>query len=261
MLGKLLKYEVDSMGRILFPLYGLLIALATVVALNVRLSMSSSASIILKNLSILSLIILIIAVTAVFLVTVVLVIQRFYRNLLGNEGYLMFAIPANTASHIISKVLAGLLFSILGVFFGAVAGMIIVGITGDAPEFVRWIQETWRQLNSYQSTVKIIVWVILILLVALLETILKVYAAIAIGHQWGNHRIIGAILGYIGCSVAETVLMKVTHLGDLYSRFAGSDTSFLSDGHALYIIALSLAGAVIYGLISWFLLDRRLNLE
>ena len=49
-------------------------------------------------------------VLAAILLTIYLLVERFYHNLLGNEGYLMFALPVSTSEHIIAKILTALIW-------------------------------------------------------------------------------------------------------------------------------------------------------
>ena len=42
---------------------------------------------------------------AAFVVTAVILIQRFYKNLLGSEGYLMFTLPVTVTQHLLSKTI------------------------------------------------------------------------------------------------------------------------------------------------------------
>ena len=100
MFGKYMKYEMKSMGRILLPLYLALVVAATVFSLNMKLTMNRTVAGLLEKFAIVTAVLFIAMVIAVFVVTLFLILQRFYRNLLGNEGYLMFTLPVNTITHI-----------------------------------------------------------------------------------------------------------------------------------------------------------------
>ena len=49
MLGKLLKYEIRAMGRIMLPLYLVMIFIAGLFAVNMRMSMSGNAKALLEK--------------------------------------------------------------------------------------------------------------------------------------------------------------------------------------------------------------------
>ncbi|MCL1982347.1 MAG: ABC transporter permease, partial [Clostridiales bacterium] len=116
MLGKLLKYEIQATGRVFLPLYLGLLAVAAVASFTLQ-----------SNIDILKGIIaflLVILYGALVVVTVVLLIQRFYRSLLKDEGYLMFTLPVHQATLVASKLVTACLWSLLSTIVGAVAGMI-----------------------------------------------------------------------------------------------------------------------------------------
>ena len=105
MLGKLLKYDFRSIGRILFPVYGAMLVAAILLGLSSRNT----------NVSLTIAIIYSVLLIAAMVMTVVLVIHRFCQNLLGSQGYLMFTIPVSTGTHIFAKVLTALIWGLIGV--------------------------------------------------------------------------------------------------------------------------------------------------
>jgi cytochrome c biogenesis protein CcdA len=86
MLGKLLKHEFRATGRIMGPLYLVLLLLAAGANPSVRV-LESSASGWLQVLSGLILVAFGIAVAGVCVMSVVLMVNRFRSNLLSDEGY------------------------------------------------------------------------------------------------------------------------------------------------------------------------------
>ena len=126
MLGKLLKYEIKAMGRVMLPLYAVMVFAACLFAFNLRLNMSGVAKFIVDRFAIVTGFLFGAAVLAVFVVMVIIVIQRFYKNLLGTEGYLMFTLPARTHEHILSKAISSFLWILIGGAAGLAALTIIV---------------------------------------------------------------------------------------------------------------------------------------
>ena len=110
MLGKLIGYETKAFGRIMLPLYGATLAFALFTGLSIRFLPSDT----LEGLPGALLFMLYgMLIMAIFIMTGVLSVTRFYKNLLGLEGYLMFSLPTNTASLIASKVISVLIWSAL----------------------------------------------------------------------------------------------------------------------------------------------------
>ena len=92
--------------------------------------------------------------------------------------------------------------------------------------------------------------------------IVRLYAAISIGHLWTEHRILGAVLAYIGIGVLEAFLaMPVGTYISLYWSGTGAVgiTNALQGEGILLLIAA--AGTAVYGVVTWLILDRKLNLE
>lgn len=260
MLGKLLKYEMKAMGRILLPLYLAMVLAACVFAINMRLNMNGVAKFIVSKFAIITGVLFGAAVMAVGVVMVIMVIQRFYKNLLGTEGYLMFTLPAKTHELILSKAVSTLLWMLLGAAAGAAAGFAMVSITSNWPEFVRQVQELWLQLSPDKSLSPII-WMIVLMIVNVLESVIKVYAALAVGHQFHSHRLAGAVLAYFGFGIVELLLSFIANKLHLFPTGFLSSTTFPGVEVAQFGTLFAVIGLVVYGLLCWYLLDRRLNLE
>ena len=99
MLGKLMKHEFRATRRVMLPLY--LILLVTAVAANFSTRMLfDSRHWALTTLGTLLVISFGVAVAGVCVMSVLLMVQRFYKNLLQDEGYLMFTLPVSVHQHI-----------------------------------------------------------------------------------------------------------------------------------------------------------------
>ena len=78
---------------------------------------------------------------AVFIVTFFVIIQRFYKNLLGDEGYLMNTFPVTTITNITSKLSIATFWNIVSGFV-AVFSIIIMAFNPDA--FSSFFRELFR---------------------------------------------------------------------------------------------------------------------
>lgn len=106
MLGKLLKYEYKATSRYFIGLY-IVLALLTI-GNKVMITIEATTDIDLKVVDILFGIIMasyVIAIIAIAVATVVLMLRRFYFNMLKDEGYLTFTLPATVGQHIASKMI------------------------------------------------------------------------------------------------------------------------------------------------------------
>lgn len=263
MLRKLLKYEMSAMGRILLPLYGALLFMSLVMGIVVN---------ILNTLPVFQAIVVFLYVAVAVgaaVMTVILIVQRFYKNLLGNEGYLMFSLPVSTGKHILNKAITSGTWMVIAIITGILSSLIIVSSTGelDFAGIAAGLGEIWRKVGG-QSILYLIELIILVFLSAT-HSIFRIYAAISIGHLWGNHRVLGAILGFIGINIVEVlvvslldkmgIMFAVTGSFDELYRTVGEDLTVHAVFLALALLLVVLAG--IYYAVIHYILKNKLNLE
>ena len=128
MLRKLLKHEFRATGRIMLPMY--LILLVTAVGSNLAgRGMLDGRYHILNILGVLIVTAFGIAICGALLMSFVLMIQRFYKNLLQDEGYLMFTLPASVHQHIWSKLIVSSVWFIVTVL-AIIAASLVVAYQG-----------------------------------------------------------------------------------------------------------------------------------
>lgn len=269
MLGTLLKYEFKAIGRLMLPLYAAWLIAAVLLGLSVSGNEFGGQGLLFIVIS--GILYGAFAMVAVVL-TCIILIQRFYKNLLGNEGYLMFTLPVSTSQHIINKTLSAAVWGTAGIIVAALSGLLIAGCSqgfGTVFDTFHFMVGDLNLMMEREPSMPIIIIELLVLVfIAFAETAAKVYAAIAVGHQWSNHRVIGAIGAYIGFGIIETVIGNI--LGKILDNIDPdfligmesnmSDTASIHLTMVLLIIGIAIVGAI-YGFISWKLLDKRLNLE
>ncbi len=267
MLGTLIKYEFKAVGRLLLPLYGAWLIAAVMLGLSIGESAGNGPLFITLS----GLLYGGAAMVSVIL-TCILLIQRFYKNLLGNEGYIMFALPVPTSHHLVNKILSGAVWGTAGIIVAVLSGLLIAGFIegfGSIWEnFHFFLLDTQLMMERAPSAILVVIEFIAVIFIAFAETAAKVYAAIAVGHQWSGHRVLGAIAAFIGFGIIESllgnILTRILNTGIFDGML--SVTADMSDMAALHLTMLGLIifiafVSAIYGFISWKLLDKRLNLE
>ncbi|MEI3280961.1 MAG: hypothetical protein V8R46_09675 [Eubacterium ramulus] len=72
-------------------------------------------------------------IVALMIVTIVMVLQRFYKNLLKGEGYLMHTLPVPTWMLVASKVISSLIWILLSiaVLFVSIFVLVLTGMLGN----------------------------------------------------------------------------------------------------------------------------------
>lgn len=253
MLVKLIKYDLKALGKILAPLWGVLLIMGLIFGLSIR-----GQDIGLGQTMILVTLILIVGVMmAIFALNIVVVIQRFWKGLLKEEGYLMFTLPVTTRSLILSKVLSALIIS-----FGTVIVIGLLGVEIVALSPVNLVN-TVTHFGNWVIKVNAGPWIgygIIIAIVALLSSIYHVYTAMVIGQLSNNNRFLFSFIAYAGISIIVGLigiptLSSLGNVGNsLYHAF-GFDSDLW-----IYLIE-NIVLVIVYHIITEILLTKKLNLE
>ena len=263
MLSRLIGYEMKAFGRILLPLYGVAIVLSLLVGIELNAFSGSKMP---ENAFGMALILFLgLLIMAIFIVTVVLSVGRFYTNLLGREGYLMFSLPTGTGTLIWAKVISSIIWSFFSTAVAFIAVLLpVLAYPGTVDELADMGRNGgWSALMEaiapYRSN---IILAVLLVIAYLAYCIVKIYAAIAIGQLWSDHRIIGSALAYIAMGIVEAILLGATGIAVSQSdRWNDLSQVMAFTGAEVVAILMCLAGIAVCGFITWILLDRKLNLE
>ena len=113
MLSKLLKYEFRATGRIMLPVYALLLVTAGGTSVTGSLMGRYPESTVLSIFRTLFMTLFAFTTFGVLLLTLVLMVYRFYKNLMTDEGYLMFTLPVSRSQLIWSKLIVSMAWGIL----------------------------------------------------------------------------------------------------------------------------------------------------
>ncbi len=112
MVKKLLKHEFAALGRVLFPLYAILVAMGVLTRLLQLVEFDSTLYDTAYN-STLS--VFVIACITAAILTWVMCVTRYYRHLFTTEGYLSFTLPVTPAQHIGVKLVTAIVFELVAV--------------------------------------------------------------------------------------------------------------------------------------------------
>lgn len=202
MLRKLMKYEIKATARWFIPLYAALLIFAFInrFLLNAGPLVSKAAMNARQIAGALSMIIYGSLFLGVMAVSFVVVIQRFYKSLLGDEGYLMFTLPVKTWKLIMSKLLVAMLWNLLSAIIGLCS--ILLHITfRDILEF----GEIFTAIQKYLGAVGYIS-IPLFGLAALAFGIIQMYTAIALGHLFRKHKLLASFGMYLAINTLSQMV-------------------------------------------------------
>lgn len=278
MLGKLMKYDLRSCLRRFGPLWLAALGLSVLIGLSFRFVIDAPgerSGLVMFLLGVLPSMVLFGLFVAMAVMALIFVIERFYKGLLGDEGYLMHTLPASSASHIASKGITALILEIVSGLVALLSGILLILVYRPAG-----LDEGWRQLLRELSSLdfpKGFPWLVaesvLLGLVTAASQTLKIFAAISLGHLAKKHRALWGLLAYFGIGLVLNILFGVGVSSGLASRLLANITIFTAAGDLTAnavgvgagamgsaILAELLLGAAFFFLTN-FILKRHLNLE
>lgn len=281
MLGKLIKYDLKSMSRAFVPMWILAPVIALLLSFSIRGTIAWANSSMMGRmmgagngiLMVVMLLLFISAIIGLFVMTVVFVIQRFWNGLLKEEGYLMFTLPVKTWELIVSKALTATLISCMSILMGTFSGMILAVFSTE--EVVRSLAVAWKYVLSSMIDVGPVFWINLILFIMLtilgtVGSIYHVYAAMAVGHLFQTHKVVGSCVAYIAMSVAVSIIGNIIStvmniiLPDNWSYYywvGSSRNDAFSVMYLLYLILAEILQIIVMHVITERILSTKLNLE
>ena len=274
MLRKLMKHKFRATGRIMLPLFLILLVTAVGANFSVR-GMLDTGSRFLNVLGALLVMAFVIAIMGVCVMSMVVMVQRFYKNLLQDEGYVMMTLPVSVHQHIWSKLIVSAVWFALTLVVVCLACLIMAFdvelVQQIAAGFRELFQEIYRNLSTYYAIngTAIVAEFLVLCFVGCCAMCLQFYAALAIGHSFPNHKMAWSVLwffliqfimqflGGMGIMLLDESWFHHLLLGwtDNISAMASVHL-----GMVTVILGEVVYGAVFYILTTYFL-KKRLNLE
>ena len=257
MFGKLMKYELKSLLKGLLPLYGAILAVALINAVMASFGIGNS----IDGLPQVTAIMLYFGLcVAVAVVTFLVIIQRFYKGLLGQEGYLMFTLPVPTWQLTLSKLLGAVITTILSGIVGMLSILILGSLNINWGLFFRDFADIFPHWTL--DATLFIIELIVLMLVGVAAMILEIYVAMALGHLANKHRIAMSFVWFV---VLQTVLSFLTGLAAMalgYSPFFPAFYANLSAHGMMWMMILPcLIEAAVFYFGSTWRHKNKLNLE
>ena len=262
MLAKLLKYEFKATARWFIPIYAALILFALIsrVLLHNDPFVLKEASSFLQIAVFLSMFIYVFLFIGIMVVTLVVMIQRFYKSLLGDEGYLMFTLPVQTWKHLVNKLLIAILWNLLSAAIGMVSIMLLVPAQElkELGSLLMYIKEYLGTMGYFSIP--------LLFLASIVFSIVQMYTAIAMGQLFRKHKLLASFGMYIGINtVSQIVFILIILFFQYYLTSLSGPVPSLHPSHINMLILvtgiiLAVLTAVCF-IVTNIILKRRLNLE
>lgn len=259
MLGKLLKYEIKSTARLFLPIYIAILVMSLGQYLFTNESLMNVKGIVLG--------LLVALIIGLFVFTIVIIIQRFNKNLLGDEGYLTFTLPVSVKNIVVSKLIASIIYTTLSVIISIISFNIIVLSFSNGQEILSGYRELIGYISNHDNFWALMYFMFM-LFISNITFILLLYLSISMGQiqKFNNHRVLVGFITYFIINALrsglEALVQNMTTrkniLGDqLYMNFS----SIVLDSFSIWVLLLEVVLAVLFFLGTTYILEKKLNLE
>ena len=280
MLGKLIKYEWKSVYKVGCLILGA-VALTTFMGwlafqspmwkeMETGHSYSGAVAGWLNIISGLTLIMYVILLACASFGTLVYLVVHFYRTMYTDEGYLIHTLPVTKHQILVSKILVGgiwMLFVGVSLILSAVflCMTMLTSIFGHDmamfwKEFVPVMDELIYMMRAdfdVELGVRFALGCIK-LLAAPFITLTILFGAVSLGQLAGRHRVLMAIISYIGISIAMNFVGSVIR-GVFAVALYGNIGQYMWVSMDIGFLVDLVAAGVLY-FVSWNVISKKLNM-
>ena len=264
MLGKLLKYEMKGTGRTLVPFYGLMLLLAVITRIFNGINIHKFSTLGEIAMGIVAFAYWL-TMASVMMLTAFLVIQRFYRTVYGDEGYLTHTLPVKSRDIIISKTVSAFLWIVLSAVV-AFASVMIIGYQAGMWKELMYALDYVREEIMLSQILGSGANLILLGALALISTTLMIYMSISIG-QLFRKKLIGSLGAFIGVSFIVNTITGIIGNSGIIDSWMNIDMQISAQAIARFnyfvwlMIGFYIVKIAVYYGVTNHLMTKKLNLE
>ncbi len=208
MLLKLLKHEFRSTGRVILPVIAAVAGLSIMSGIAMRLLAA--------NISLHWTIRVLLGVVqfafgaslfAACIVAFVMMIQRFYKSLMGDEGYISFTLPVTVDGHIWSKLITSAVWFAAVAVICAAASALAFSIGGSSIDFsIAGFFETANSEFGVGNVIGFVLEAVLMAVLACFAACQHFYAAMAMGCSASNNKKLLSVVWYFALAIGRNIL-------------------------------------------------------
>ncbi len=260
MLKKLFKYDMKYIAGIMKIVYIIAIASSLLMGVGILLSArweAAAAIILIDALP------FIISVCAISVSGFVAIAMRINKNLYTDQGYLTFTLPVKTSDIILSKVLAGAAWELLGALMALVCVAIpltfaVIGYKIDI-KVIEYVLDNMLFMfyNSFGREMTVVLGVLTVIsaLVSCVFQPICILTAFSIGQKAKSNRVLASLFAYfcintvfdIVSGIIQTIVMSIAGVENAEVTLGILGTlNVLSTGVSLILSLAFTAGAYVY---------------
>lgn len=272
MLGKLIKNEFKATYKMFVMLFCSLLVLTLLTRFCIYIPFENT---VFKIMTVILTVVYVVAMAFMSLLSLVLVIKRFYQNMLRDQGYLSHTLPVKMWQHLVARVITysvWIMSSILAMLLSLF--LFFVG----KPKFTRGMNKfikEFKDMMSYPKMSIVLVLLVLLIIAQIFVNVLNFMASLSLGQIFVKHKILGSIvfyflLSYVMGFITSLIMMVVpdltTKMDNIENEITGvkqmvNTIANPMIGYFLIMLLLQIFMAVVYFVISNYMLSKKLNLE
>lgn len=279
MLGKLIKHEFKGTYKIFGLVFGALIAVAVLARLTFVIPVDNELFKIVSRLLELAFVLLVIGVSVAGIVVMLI---RFERTMLKDEGYLTHTLPVKKWELLISKLITYCVWTIATVIMIIIAFAIYRADLDDLSGFFNDLGKVFSLMGDYPTLIGMAVLLIITILFGLIKTVLNCFAALSIGYSFAKHKIMKSVIAFFGLNYVlvfiAMILEKpfhgqterlVNYMENVTRKIDNAETikelitvaSPAVYGAITVVLVAEIIISIIFFAISNYMLSKKLNLE
>lgn len=266
MLGKLIKNEFRATARTFGSMYLIVFIVTVLFKLVVEIQDAFDLdNVVINILSFVTITAFILGIIGVVIGTFIFIIKRFYDNMLKNEGYLSFTLPATVGQHIASKSIVSYIWVLISAVF--IFGIVMILFLGHTSLFVELREDIIYIIKEFnkQHLWKYVIVIGAALLIAAYNYIAMGYACFSVGQAWTRNRIAGALATYIVFQIITEIIslicMMIMFGGDMEAVNNAEIGEAVFQPLLIFMIVEQVILAVVCTIITHVMLSKKLNLE
>lgn len=267
MLGKLMKYEWKATWKLLLPA-NLVIVVMTLIAWlvtnMVEYGTYRSNLQMVDFMEVMVILTYVISMFAVYMGTAIFLIYRFYTSTYGDQGYLLHTLPVDTHHIILAKVIVSAGWLLINSLI--MGGSVLILFTAREDAFftmMEGVMDIMEFMSGEEITMFTLVMTMVAYVFSLFARVLKVAACISLGQLSSNHKLMLSFAWYIGIYFVECLCQGVYFAIRLAFQYHSSSVDWVSYYSTQWETTLlaGIVSCVIYYILTWYVMGRKLNLE
>ncbi len=268
MLGKLIKYELQSSYKLILLTHGFLILLSLIIGTFLAFQTSAitsdyASSFAFSMVAFFAGLLYLPVIAAIVFGTQLYIAVRFYKNLFTDEGYLMHTLPVTPASLIHSKVIVATIWTILDAIIAIICILVLctyyfaygLGIGNIFEAAISSFSLSMLPALGYG-------------LIAYISSLLMIFASICLGQLFKKHRGLAAVIIYLALTlIVQSIQSSIILAGNTAMSMVTVYLYTASPAQALSVINVGLTMLVMYVLpaiffyvLCQYIIHKKLNL-